>query len=431
MPSQGAPPILTPPKNTPKPIKEKRLILLFIILNMVAASDITSISLGFGSIRLAWALLPIIYIFLPRTKENKFPLACAAALFLIHVIASFVSDDWISGIVYSAWIVVNYIYFFRSGYSIGKETGSLIWYAVLISGRIQILCGIIFVIFGLHERAQFFYFEPSYMAIGLIPYIIATAHYSNARKIDFLLIVALIAFTQSANLLIVIACAATTFLIAKRKIKSTIIALAIISPLIYYYLNWAAGNGESPNHYIAKLFLEEGLNGDAWLELINRAGNRFPRMQAAFDSINPNNFYLGMGPGRYTQITSNINFDHLTNGLEYLDPAGLPVVNVILELLTNAGILAAAIVVVFTAHLLIKSKNISDTASRRIVISSIATVAIVMQIESSYLRAYIWLYFGLFSGIAYSSASNKPKNNQANSTEAFTRNGHDLPLKIT
>jgi hypothetical protein len=372
-------------------------IWLTVVLYLIAASDITSVQLGGVNIRLSWIFLPVISFLVWRKEIERIPLFLCLSLFFSHALSSIVSGDITKGFAYSFWIIFNFIFFFHTGYSIALRLGDKVWNCFLIVGRLSCAFGVIFVLTGFHQRAQFIYYEPSYFAIGLVPYIFATAFWSKRIALDVFLITLTFVANQSANMLICIFVAFTFWLVAAKKLRTALLLFVAGALFAYASFRLALINQQSPNHAIAVLLSNIGQSPDIGIAILQRAGNRFPRLQAAWQLMQ-GQWLFGLGPGNYIDRTQSIDFQDITGGLDYLDPAGLPVINIFLESATNAGILAVITLVSFVALTMKRLSLVSSSPQKWMMIGSCTSILLMLQIESSYLRAYVWLTIGLFFG---------------------------------
>lgn len=377
-----------------------RLAILFNIIYFIAISDITSVNIAGGNIRLAWLFMPFIALLAPKGKHYRFTAIAVFALFAIHIIASLIAGTIARGFIYSFWILFNYFFFFRTAYLITTNLGSRIWNAVLWGGRIQSVLAIIMTLTGLHERARFIYFEPSYLAIGLVPYLFTSIFWSKNRIFDFSLILFVLIFNQSANMMIAIIVAFIFWLFVSRRLWTSVCLVFLATLTGFFTYRVALNDLLNPNHALAKLVSDTEISMDLITAILSRAGNRIPRMEAALELLS-GHWLQGYGPGAYIDITANRNFDRITGGLDYLDPAGLPVINVLLEAAANAGVLAAAVLVAAFVHVIrVVITRPKDVRERHLMIGAMLAYGVMLQFESSYLRAYVWLTFGVFMGCA-------------------------------
>ena len=372
-----------------------RHFYLFLIFFLVSISDATSISIGSGNIRIAWIILPFLAFFLPKHKDDVGSLLFSFTLFAIHIISSAYNDILISGSIFSFWIIFNYFFFFRSGYIAAKIMGDKIWDAILILGRLQIIIGCALKFAGIHERTQFTYYEPSYLAIGITPYILCAVFWSQRKLLDYLLIAILLITSQSANLAIAISLTAVCYLIFSRKFAITA-AIALLAPTLIYLSYWIIlQSPENPNYGLANWINQNGIGTELIFEVLRRAGNRVPRIEAALEILNEN-WWLGVGPGKYIGLTSNRNFDHLTDGITYYDPSGLPAINIIIESMINSGVAGAIIILAYSGYVFYRVQKTENGNERHLMLGSLIVLFTMLQIESSYLRAYVWLTLGVF-----------------------------------
>lgn len=381
-----------------------RNFYLFLIFFLVSISDATSISIGSGNIRIAWILLPFLAFLLPKFKDDGGSLIFSCTLFAIHIISSIYNDIIISGSIFSFWIIFNYFFFFRSGYIITKIIGDKIWDAILALGRLQIIIGCALQFAGIHERTQFTYYEPSYLAIGITPYILCTVFWSQRKLLDYLLISILLITSQSANLAIAISLTAVCYLFFSRKFAITA-AIILLTPTFIYLSYWIVlQNPENPNYGLANWINQNGIGAELIFEVLRRAGNRVPRIEAALEILNEN-WWLGVGPGKYIGLTSNMNFDHLTDGISYYDPSGLPAINIIIESMINSGIGGAIIILAYSGYIFHRVRKTENNNERQLMLGSLLALFTMLQIESSYLRAYVWLILGVFLARTPSSSA--------------------------
>lgn len=370
--------------------------VLFNLFYLVGVADLTSLNLGAGSVRWAWMALPLMCIRLPKGGEPKIVFILTLLFFAVHLIAALLSEWVLKGLLYSSWIIFNYAFFFRAGYLLANELQEHIWSAFLWGGRLQIVAAVALVLCGIHDRAQFIYFEPSYLAVGLVPYLFAAMLWSRIKWLDCFLLLALIAFNQSANMLMAISIAVLFWLITNGRIWISLGLAFLLIFIGYIFYLITLGDTSSPNHGVAVWISENGISIELTKAILARAGNRIPRMLAALEMLD-GHWLIGFGPSVYLENTANLNFDHLTDGVDYLDPAGLPVINVLLESITNAGLLAAILLsIIFLYVLYISITRVDDVREKRMIVGALLAFGLMLQFESSYLRAYVWISFGVF-----------------------------------
>ncbi len=380
---------------------------LFFLFFIISAADTTSIALGGGNFRVAWVLLPFLFVLLPYSDEEKVSLCCTLALFAAHLMSAVNSGNVITGGAFSLWILVNYFFFFRSGYILSKFMKTDIWNVFLMLGRFQVALGCLMNFLGVHERTQFTYFEPSYLAIGLVPYIFATVFWSTRKSLDYSIVGLALVTSQSANMAIGVSLAALLLLIKSGKLHVILVFSIIMIAVAFAAFFMILTNPENPNYGVASWINENGIGIDLIFEVLRRAGNRVPRIEAALEMLSEN-WWLGVGPGNYIALTENLDFTHITKGIEYYDPAGLPPVNVIIEAIVNSGVAGAAILVIYSIYVFFRAGISSEASEKWIISGSLLAFFLMLQIESSYLRAYVWFVFGAF--LARARTNQKIKN---------------------
>jgi hypothetical protein len=378
---------------------ETRLSRVLFLLIIIAAGDITSIDMLIGNVRLVWLFLPILVMFIPRCSLDPFALASAFSLFLIHLCAAMLSDGGIRAAVYSGWILFSYFFFYRIAWIIANINGARVWSVILSAGRLQCIVAIVLVLLGLHERAQFLYFEPSYMAIGLVPYVFSSALYSRHKLLDVIIISSCLVVSASANLALIIGIAVVFVITCELRLRTALVVVSIGVIGLVAAVNYIMNESENPNHGLVVWISENGLDPDVVTQLIGRGGNRVPRAEAAIQ-IAKDNWPMGVGPGLYADLTMNMNFSDIHLGLPYLDPAGLPPTNVLVEATLNAGIFASLIIIAWVIYCLIVVVQLPSSSEKRLLLAIGFTLFLVLQVESNYLRAYVWLAAGLIMGRA-------------------------------
>lgn len=379
-------------------IKEKnKSELILHILLLLCGWDLSAVDFGGFNFRLAWVPLPLLLF---HTQKFKIPyeyFLYVFFFFFLHLLSSIWSGVLIKGAAYSIWILFSYYFFFSIGFYCARNIGNRVFDVFLINGRFQIFCAAVMYFWGLQDRAHFIYYEPSYMAIALIPYVISSFWHSNNKTLDFSFILLFLALSQSGNFVFVLLLASLCKIYSIRRDKYFPIILTSFSVLFssfFLYLNFDENN---INHNLAVSIMNTGVNWDAIWLVIERGGNRIPRMQVAFDVL-IQNLLLGTGPSNYTSYIQGIDFSHITNGFEDIEPYGKPPTNIFIEAGLNSGIFGIAILLIFFIYFLVKARKVNGR-SVRVQITSIVFIYLAMlQLDSNYLRAYVWVGFG----VAYS-----------------------------
>ena len=270
--------------------------VLFQLVFMISVADVTSVEFAGGNVRLAWIALPLLMLMLPAGGGERFFALATFALFLVHIISALASGAILKGLVYSGWIIVNYICFFRPAIILTRRMGSRVWGAIIWGGRFQCAIAVLLVFAGLHERARFIYFEPSYFAIGLVPYIFSVIFIAEKKALDLALLALTFSFSLSANMMIALSMAAACWLIYERRFVSTLFLVVLVCGAIFAVYRHALVNEMDANHNLAAWISENGFSVEFLDTLFRRAGNRLPRIEAAIE-ISRENWWFGVGPG--------------------------------------------------------------------------------------------------------------------------------------
>lgn len=367
-----------------------RYTILLHALIFASIFDSSGVAIGGVTIRIAWVFAPLAILFL---KSKKITLAEAAFLLLFSFfhLASSLYNAYYAGFSYIIWIVFNFFVFYRVAGS--KEIFLYIDIPKIfvVSGRLQIIIGALWMLFFQQERLAFTYYEPSYMAVGLIPYMAFSLLNRKINIVDVFLISLFVALGQSALfiILLLLTLSVRLFLTGNKYNIFLIAALLFISSSAFVIDSY--NNDSRANHLLVRAIVDEGFD---LLTLLDRAGNRFPRMEAAY-LVFTENLPLGIGPGNYSNHIQNIDFTHITNGIPWLEVHDQPPVNIFLEAGVNAGIFGALLLfLVFAWFALISLFRCKD---RRYFVIIILTFVAGL-IETSYLRAYCWIFFGIVAG---------------------------------
>lgn len=367
-------------------------------LAMIASvADVSAIELGGINIRIAWLLLPIASVLIRRGPKDHFWTLLTVALIAVHVTAGLASASPLKGLAYGGWILFSFLMLFRAGVNASRVLGMGVWDVIIANGRLQIIVSLLLVAAGVHGRAQFLYYEASYMAIGLTPYVFAAIHLSKKRWLDFLLIALLLAGNQSANQAMVLGIAIIIWLFQEGLTVRTVAVLLAIPLIGVVMVLQALSSPLSANYNIVTYVRDYGISLELIKVGLERGGNRVPRVEAALE-VAKDFPVLGIGPGNYVDYSASRDFTHIHGGLWWLDPGGLPAVNVVVEASTNAGVIAAILLIVAFAVLFVQALRHRRQTVRRAIIGALIATGIAMQLESNYLRAYLWLSFGIYVG---------------------------------
>lgn len=368
---------------------------------LASVADVSAIEVAGVNIRLAWVLLPIAAWLIRRGPKDHFWTQLTLAMVAIHVLAGLFSAAPAKGFAYAGWFLFNFLLLFRAGVNASRVLGKDVWNVVILNGRIQIIASLLLVAIGVHDRAQFIYYEASYMAIGLIPYVFASIHLSKSRWLDFTLMALLLAGNQSANQALVLGIAIILWVFQEGLTGRTFAVLVSIPLLGWGLVLQALADPKSANYNIVKYVFDTGITFELIKVAFERGGNRVPRVEAAFEIARDFPF-LGLGPGNYIDYSATRDFSHIHGGLWWLEPGGLPAVNVVVEASTNAGVIASVLLLVAFGTLFLRALRHADDNVRGAIVGALIAIGVTLQLESNYLRAYLWIAFGIFVGQLWS-----------------------------
>lgn len=372
---------------------KKTEVILHILL-FISGWDLSAIVVSDFNIRLTWLLLPALFVFTPRFRVPISYSIFIYIFFIFHSLSALVSGHVIRGFTYSLWILFSYYFFFAIGFRCTRDLGDKVFNVLIDNGRIQIVCAAVIYFIGLQERAHLFYYEPSYMAIALIPYVASVFFGGNRKSFDFVLILLFLVISQSGNFVFVLILASLCKAYTLRKNEDflkVVMAFGIIFSimLVYVYLD-----EENINHRLIVAIWDAGISWDILWFIVERGGNRIPRMQVAFDVLSQNLFF-GIGPSNFISYIQNMDFSYITNGFVDIEPYGKPPTNILIEAGLNSGLFGLVMVVILFSYFFIRSGRMANSEIRIKLQAMILISMLMLQLDSNYLRAYVWVGFGV------------------------------------
>lgn len=378
-------------------MKIKKIELLSFIFSLCASVDL----LSFMGFRLALTPMLAYGAFLLLRKGTlNVNLFIVLAFFLScfpSVLASFAIG---TSMGYMVWIIFNFLFIS----CVFKHLAEVDYYStikgVINSYRVQIIAGALFYFVHLQDRAHFLYYEPSYFAIALIPYVImvlcsvlqkdSIVITPSISLMDFFLCLVAIYTTKSANLLLVFLIGFCVISLHGRKkfikVSASLFILALAFIFLYYY-------AQQNDDLIAMTFKNIFMSGDIVDGLRDRAGNRWYRFEMAY-KIATEHFW-GVGIGAYIEYTlSNMSLYPQYSQLPwYLNPIGLPVINLYIEMAATCGWLALVIWLFWHYRLLFSRKV--RLFKGTVIYYSLLVSMIILITESSFMRPYYWILIGI------------------------------------
>lgn len=367
-----------------------RYTLLLHALIFTSIFDSSGVSIGSFTLRIAWAFAPLATLFV-KSKKITLPEIAFLLFFSFFHLASLLYNSTYAGFSYIIWIIFNFFIFYRIAASREFFLYVDISKLFVVSGRLQIIIGTLLVLFSQQERLAFTYYEPSYMAVGLIPYMTFSLLNKKIETVDIFFIILFVALGQSALFILLLTLTLSARLLLTSNKWKIFLTASLLSIASTVFIIDSYNNDTRANHLLVRAIIDEGFD---LLTLLDRAGNRFPRMEAAYSAF-AENLLLGVGSGNYYNYIYNIDFTHITHGIPWLEVHNQPPVNIFLEAGINAGIFGALLLVmVFTRFIFLSLFQCND---RRYFLIIILTFVAGL-IETSYLRAYCWIFFGIVAG---------------------------------
>ena len=277
--------------------------------------------------------------------------------------------------------------------------------SVLYSFRVQILIGLL--LFLLHQqvdlegisRIHLLYYEPSYFAFALVIYtgiVFFKTLTQGWRPMAFDLGMLLIALfiTKSATLMIgFVIIYALGNLMTDFQWKKVAWGLGIVAILLGVSYAYATYETDLLARTLQIFFS----SGDVFFALIDRGGNRFPRIEAA-SYIFQHNLWLGVGIGNYESYTTHVDLSAFSRGTGDLAVENKPAVNIYLELLATTGIPTATAFFAFLIRTLTLRRVSAMDDRQKSYLLGLIGLLILLNFDGNYLRPYLWMILGLFSG---------------------------------
>lgn len=376
----------------------------FRLISFIATSFISIDIIQFFSVRVS--LIPLFFygIFILYKNRKIDVWFVYVFLFAITCIPSVIfSYNPEKSIGYIFWIVFNYIAI-CSVYKhliIGNSRKTIL--GLRDSYRFQIIIGGVLYFSGLQFRAQVLYYEPSYFALSLIPYVVLVfcgllrngmqkdVEWNDIRFLDVMLLFVALYTTKSANMVLVSMLAAVVVsLYGDGKIKKLNI-MGISFMIAWAFLTWYSSNY---NDLISTTF-QKIANADSFYDaILERTGNRWPRAQLTFDTAM--NTFWGVGIGSFKEYTSANYFPKFSEIPAYYSPLSNEAVNIYFEIAATCG--WGALVVWLSLHFKLicgvnKYKN-----NTPIIVCSLVVAMFALVIESNFLRPYYWMLIGMIMG---------------------------------
>lgn len=317
---------------------------------------------------------------------------------------------------YVLWIIFNYLsvsIVYKEFVATDKNQAII---GLRDAYRIQIIIGAILYFSGIQWRAQVLYYEPSYFALSLTPYIVLvfnnylrnsnpdTDKVKYTSPIDALFLLIALYTTKSANMIFVfIITAIVLSLYGKGKVKKIAVMMGMFI-IAWVGMSWYS---ESNNDLISETFKNIANSANLFNAAMDRTGNRWPRAQLTFDTAM--HTFWGVGIGTFQEYTLTAYLPKFTGMPEYISPLGNEPINIYFEIAATCGWLALSVWLIWHLKLL-KLAN-RDKSGDPIIVCSLIVAMLALFIESNFMRPYYWMLIGMVMGQV--SQSNKIHNKQS------------------
>jgi O-antigen ligase len=286
-----------------------------------------------------------------------------------------------------------------------RAVGMLVWIY-----RITVIITIPLFVSGLQYRGHFSLYEASYWAIALIPYYCIAFHKllkvgKRAFFMDGLFILVAIIISQSVSMVIWVILSFVGLLIAMRMVR---IRYVIVAAMTFVILGAVAYKFSTR----AEGIFDALWNIADWDSLVSLlilvGGNRLQRALVAYQAFHDHPI-LGVGLGALKNFT-DLHFragDFSLTGMSAMDfETSLPATNVLLELAAECGIIGLLAFLVLLRFIFKQCKNKPAVIPFRI---ALWVTMLSLIFESSYLRPYVWMLYGISLGLSSLHAEIKPK----------------------
>lgn len=371
---------------------KETVALLVAIAYFGAGADTLAFSLPFGKLKLAVGVFICLYFLLAKhIYYTKTELLCAAGLIVACLFSALYSVNFSRSIAYTFLLTFNLL----CVASIGKALFSLspegFKVGIIICARLQILIGVCFVVLGLQDRVSLFFYEPSYWAIALTPYLYFTAKKNISLSWpDWGLIFTALLLTKSANLVLLVIITIVVSKLSPFSMKS-IVRMGIFLAITLLLLSVYAQISDD----LVAITIRRILESDSILQqCLERGGNRYPRMLAAFD-VFQRNYIHGVGPGAFfTYDKTDAIFNSYPDAFAYYNIEDLPAINIFVEMAAEGGIF---FLLAFVGYLYCGLKSKASDATLRFIV---LVMIVGLLFESSIQRSYFWILLGAASFVS-------------------------------
>jgi hypothetical protein len=381
---------------------------LIIALLFFACGDIFQFQFNGVAIKLNLILLAFFYIFTfdynKDFNSNKLLLFMFFAMFTILSLCSAIQNE---GGARSLMFVIGNIMTFLTLFlfaRLAEMNFDRILYSIILFFRISIITSLFLTISGVQPRASFIFYESSYYAVGLIPYLSAVFYLiftSQFKKwiLDALFILLILFLTSSFSLLIFIILVIFYYLLSFNLLSLKVVFNSLFKLFLVLFL--LVHFNDRAGYIYDELMSHIGdLEYVFLLLLVQIGGHRAQTILLGWD-VFFNNPLFGVGPGMFKNH-SNISYseDQFTlSGASSIDfSLDLDPSNMYLHLSSEIGIFALLIYFFILLWIYINSLRFSDNPVIKILLCAFIITNFAMLFNASYSRPYVYAIYGLLFG---------------------------------
>jgi O-antigen ligase len=387
------------------------LILLWVVGVFVCFSDYPAITIGGAVLKVAYVIFPAISALVlleNRVFVNKKHLILGI-MFAGCILPSVVfSTDFSTSLKFLFGVVVC-LAIMGSMYNMTRKIGMKAVNLLVWIYRASVIVTIPLFASRLQERGHFTFYEASYWAIALIPYYCIAFHkLLTGRKLAFIVdgayIATAILISQSASMILWVILSFAGMLIAMKRVRIKYVLGAatvfIVFGVIAYNFNErarvvfdAAGNIADVESIFSVLVLV--------------GGNRVQRVLVAYQAFRDHPFF-GVGVGALKNFTDlhfrASDFSILGNSAPDFE-VSQPATNVFLELAAECGSVGLIAFLILLRYIFKQCKNKPAVVPFQV---ALWVTMISLMIESSYLRPYVWMLYGISLGLCSLQTERSP-----------------------
>ncbi len=377
------------------------LCALFIVLYASTLIDEPNILVGTFRLKIAYATFPILALLLAPINPRLPKAAIVYSLvFLSALMPSMAfTHNRAGSIAFLVGAIITIgitLYFSYLSSQLGTERVTKLF---IYFYRFSIIVAALLFITGIHERARFTLYEPSYFAIALIPYISITLIRIYSKRdfpaVDTAMVLTALITTSSASLFIwILLCLALVWWRkSQAKLKTGLISFGIALLSLSLLVNFN-DRAKAAYNIVAN-------GGEALALAINVGGNRLQRILVTLD-VTQKFPLVGVGMNAMTSYAAQYldNSDYELDGMSASDfdlNEVSKAVNTYLDIASETGLIGLCGYLCFLLYIYRRKGHSLEFEAFHI---AFVATSIALMAESSYLRAYVWSLYGVIVGLS-------------------------------